>query len=163
MRLGASFAKSAQAAGELGAASGIVINRRGQMLGAAIGDPLAAANPEFVRMGAEKAIAMSSIGTASVSNILAFQRTWMNLGLAQVRLATAVTGALLQSRSPAAAAKVVGRAAERALADSVDAALDVARSGQAMVDGALKPLHRAASRNAKRLSRVRRRPRSARG
>lgn len=160
--IGASLAKSAQAAGELAVASGVVINRRGQMLGAAVGAPLAGANPEFVRMGAEKAIAMSSIGTGMFPNILALQRTWMNLGLVQVRLATVMTGALLQSSSPAVAAKVIARAAEKALADGVDAVLDVAQSGQAIVDGALKPLHRAASLNAKRLSRARRSPHSAR-
>jgi hypothetical protein len=99
-RIRASPAKSAQIEGERAVASGI-ITQPGPALGAAMGVPPArSATPEFVPMGTEKAIVTSSMGLTMFSNMAALQRTWMNLGFVQTRLATAMMGALFPRGGP---------------------------------------------------------------
>jgi hypothetical protein len=94
----ASPAKSARVERERAVASSAV-TRPEPALGAAIDvRPARPASPEFVPMGAEKAVATSSTGMNMFSNMAALQGTWMNLGIVQARFATAMMGAMFLPR-----------------------------------------------------------------
>jgi len=153
LRVASAATKSALKAGELGGAAGQVVDKRIKMLRDTVSAPLSALNPEFLQMGVEKGLAAASVGSSMLSNFAAFQRAYLNFSLANLRLAQTMTGALMRARSPLAVAVAIGETVQAAAVNSVDTILSAAQLGQTAVGGALKPLHRAATANAQRLSR----------
>lgn len=152
-KIGRSAAKTARKASELGIAAGAVIGRRSPIVAAALNSPAAALNPELARMGSEKAVAAVSVGMGMIPNLFAMQMAWMKYGMTQARLAGMTIEGVLRASSPLAAARAFAGGAERSVANGVDTAQSVSHSSRAMADRAMKPLQKAVSANAKRLSR----------
>lgn len=152
-KLGLSAAKTARKASGLAVAAGTVIGRRSPIITAALNAPAAALNPELARMGSEKAAAAVSVGMGMIPNLFAMQIAWMKYGMTQARLAGMTIEGLLRASSPWAAARAVAGGAERSVASSVDTAQGLSQSSRLLADRAMKPLQKAVSANAKRLSR----------
>jgi hypothetical protein len=121
----------------------------------ALASPASANAAELQRMGSEKALAAYLAGTSIFSNLMAVQLAWMKFGLAQARLGGMAFDGFVRSRgTPLMAGRIVAESTERALANSVDAAMNLSHTGQAVMQQALRPFQKAVSANAERLSRV---------
>lgn len=152
--LGLSLAKTASDASKLGISSGVVVAHRGPIMAAAMALPASANAPELRRMGSEKALAAFSAGSNIFSGLMAAQLAWMKFGFAQARLGAIVFEGFLQAKAmPLTAGRVVAETTERALANSVDAAMSLSQTGQLLWQQAARPFQKAVSANAERLAR----------
>jgi hypothetical protein len=113
-------------AAETWLAAGRTIAHRSRMLAEAAGDPVALGHPEFVRMGSEKIAAGAEAALALAAAFPALQYRWAVWWLGQ------------GFRAPSAI---------------IAAQQSFAREGIALATAALRPVHRAASGNARRLDR----------
>ena len=121
-----SFLALTRLAGETWLASGRTIAHRSRMLAEAAGDPVALGHPEFSRMGSEKIAAGAEAAVALAAALPALQYRWAAWWLDH------------GFRAPFA----------------IFAAQQLfARQGIEMATAALRPVHRTASGNARRLHR----------
>ena len=152
--LGVSLAKAAGSAAKLGISSGVVLAHRGPILAAAIASPASANATEIQRMGSEKALAAFSAETSIFSNLMSAQLAWMKFGLVQARLGGMAFEGFVRARSkPLMAGQIIAETAEKALANTMDAAMNLSHAGQAVFQQALRPFQKAVSANAVRLAR----------
>ena len=153
-KLGLSLAKTVRSARALSISSGVVLAHRGPIMAAAMASPASANAAELQRMGAEKTVAAFSAGTGLFSNLMAVQLAWVKFALAQARLGGMAFDGFVRSRAtPLTAGRIVAETTERALANSVDAAMNLSKAGQLMMQQTLRPFQKAVFANAERLSR----------
>jgi len=152
--LGVSLAKTASSASKLAISSDTVVGHRGPIMAAAMALPTSANSAEIQRMGSEKALAAVSAGTSMFSALMAAQLAWTKFALTQARIGGTMFQGLLQSKvTPLTAGRIVAGATERSWANSFDAAVNLSRTGQSMLQHAFRPFQKAVSANAERLSR----------
>jgi hypothetical protein len=120
------FLALSRLAGETWLASGRTIAHRSRMLAEAAGDPAALGHPEFSRMGSEKIAAGVEAAAALAAALPALQYRWVAWWL-----------------DPGFRTVAAIFAAQQAFA----------RDGIEMATAALRPVHRTASGNARRLNR----------
>jgi hypothetical protein len=144
---------NARHVGELAVAATAVIDTRTRQMGAAIGDPVALAAPEFTLMVTEKVKAAALSGRAMQRRLpMAMQAslTWIER---QAAVAGEAALAPWQARSPV---DLLGFG-PRAILAGVDAyaalAAEMTHLGTQVFGAGLAPIHRAATRNARRLAR----------
>lgn len=152
--LGLSLAKTASSAAKLGISSGVVLAHRSPIIAAAMASPASANAIELPRMGSEKALAAFSAGPSIFSNLMSAHLAWVKFGLAQARLGGMAFESFVRTRAtPLMAGQIVAETTERALANTMDATMNLSHAGQAMFQQALRPFQKAVSANAERLTR----------
>jgi hypothetical protein len=135
-------------AGETWLASGRTIAHRSRMLAAAAGDPAALGHPEFSRMGSEKLAAALEASARLAATLPALQLRWGAWWVDQGWATAAMFAARPQDLARSQAALL---GSFLAIQQSFTIAL--ARDGIEMATAALRPVHRTASGNARRLHR----------
>jgi hypothetical protein len=144
---------NARRVGELAVAATAVIDTRTRQMGAAIGNPVALAAPEFTLMITEKVKAAALSGRAMQRRLPAARQACLGWVERQAAVAGGAALALWQARSPADLLEF----GPRAIVAGVDAhaalAAEMTHLGTQVFGAGLAPVHRAATRNARRLAR----------
>ena len=155
LSLAGELARTGIKSGEVGLASAQTIGHRTAMMAAAFGDPVAMANPEFIRMGTEKVEAAAEAGHAMASGMNELGRAWLAL-LSGQGLTAGFAFGLGGFGNPAALAELQRRTMTEAMTAGLNAGLRVAEAYSAIASAGLAPVHRTVSANARRLARERR-------
>jgi hypothetical protein len=143
---------NARRAGELGVNAGEVIAKRLALGAQALADPAGADHAEFSRMVTEKMTAFSQAGAASLAHSGKAASLAMNYVAGEIAASTRAAAAISRAADNPASLAVAGagimmdwfgRAFEQSLA--------VAGLAGQMQSAAMKPIHRTAKRNARRL------------
>lgn len=146
------LAGAAAVASELAVAAGVVIGRRVALGAAALQDPLTADAAEFARMGPEKFHAFGEAGSALLAAFWTIGEEWSEFLEAQTRATTRLAFEIGLTPTPIHAASAQARylveTFDRAGARGASMAACAVGAGSA----ALRPLHRRATANARRLS-----------
>jgi hypothetical protein len=144
---------NARRVGELATAAVAVIDQRTRQIGAAVGDPVALAAPEFTRMVSEKLEAAALAGRALQRGLPATVRVAQAWLEQQGTVLGRATTTLWQARSPADLVTL----GPRAVLAGVDAhgrwMATMLHLGTQLFGAGLAPIHRPATRNARRLAR----------
>ncbi len=138
--------------GEMGVAAAQTIGYRSAMMAAALASPTGFANPEFIRMGAEKVEASVEAMQAVTHGLAELGTTWVALLTGQTQATVQALTELSRCRHPAEWAEVQRRAVAQMVDSGVHAALRTAEAAAAISAASLKPLHRKARANARRLA-----------
>ncbi|MFD1623287.1 phasin family protein [Azospirillum griseum] len=138
--------------GEMGVAAAQTIGYRSAMMAAALASPTGFANPEFIRMGAEKVEATVEAMQGVTHGLTELGSTWVALLTGQTQAAVQALSDLAQCRTPADWAEVQRRTIAHMMDSGVHAALRTAEAAAAISAASLKPLHRKARANARRLA-----------
>lgn len=139
---------------ELGVVSAKTIGYRTAMMAGALTDPGELTNPEFVRMGTEKVEAAAEAASAVATGFADLQKAWMALFLAPAQAVTAGLCGFGACRSPVEVFSAQQRLVETSVMASYDAGLHFADAAARLTGAGLRPIHRKASANARRLARV---------
>lgn len=139
--------------GEMGVAAAQTIGYRTAMMAAATANPIDFANPEFVRMGAEKVEALLEAGHAVAKGIGEMQLAWMTLMQGQARAAMTLAGGLGQIRGPMDVAALQQRAVTETVEAGINATLYLVESAAALTRAGMTPAYRKVRANARRLAR----------
>jgi len=148
--------RTAQKHGELGVAAARTIGFRTAMMADTLQDPASLADPEFVRMGAEKVEAAAEAATAMAVGMAELQHAWMALLSGPAQAATLAMTSMGTCRSPMDLLSIQQRWWEESLHAGMNASLHFAESAASLASAGLPAFHRRASANARRLARVRR-------
>lgn len=143
------LARNGVKGGEMGVAAAQTIGYRTAMMAAALGNPIKMANPEFVRMGAEKVEAGVEAVQELAEGFADLQRAWLSMFTGQVQLAFSFLGGLGAVRSPGDAVGLF----EDSVAAGISAQLHFAEAAASFTGSGLGPLHRKTRANARRLGR----------
>jgi hypothetical protein len=138
--------------GELAVAATAVIDRRTQMAAAALANPVELAAPEFTTMVTEKVEATVLSAHAVQGGLPAVTRaaqTWLGRHVAAVGDAATMLWAV---GSPVALLALWPRLALASFEANAAAAGEMMHLGVRVFGAGLKPIHRAATRNARRLA-----------
>lgn len=135
--------------GEMGLAAAQTIGYRTAMLAAAFGNPAKLANPEFIRMGAEKVEAAAEAAQEMAEGFAELQHAFMAMFTGQARMAVTLLGGLGTARSPG---EVVGLF-EESINAGLNAGIHFAESAASFTAAGLGPIHRKTRSNARRLAR----------
>lgn len=149
---GTAMAKRFRSDAKLAAASTRVVAHRASLIAEALHRPDLSTGVEVARMGAEKVSAVAQAGAAALIESSGVSRLWLGLWFRQAQRAVSLTSALTGCRSQAAAMGAIARATEAALADLFTTGVALTRVSQGVADAAIKPIHRAAVANARRLA-----------
>jgi hypothetical protein len=144
---------NARRVGELATAAVAVIDRRTRQIGVALGDPAALAAPEFTLMVTEKLKAAALAGRAlqrGGPSAAHAAQSWLEQ---QVAAGGGAMTALWHARSPADLLGLGQRAIVAGAAAQVALAAELMHLGPQLFGAALAPIHRTATRNARRLAR----------
>ncbi len=144
--------RSAIATAELSAAAGQVIARRMALGVSALADPLGADHAEFGRMVPEKVDALTSASTAMAKVSLAMVGETARRSADDAMQASRAMVDLALCRSPAAFMAIQNRLAQSWLTQSYAQSIALWATGLRFHEAAMAPYHRAATRNARRLS-----------
>lgn len=139
------LAQTGVKSGEMAAAAAQTIGYRTAMMAAAMGDPRKLANPEFVRMGAEKVEAAAEAVQEIAEGVVELQHAWMAFWSGQARLAAGFMG----GPSPCSAMELF----QESMDAGINAGLRFAESAADLAGAGLGPIHRKTRANAKRLAR----------
>ena len=143
---------NARRVGELAVAATAVIDTRTRQMGAAIGNPVALAAPEFTLMITEKVKAAALSGRAMQRSLPAARQACLGWVKRHAAVAGGAALALWQARSPVD----LPGFGPRAIVAGVDAhaalAAEMTHLGTQAFGAGLAPIHRAATRNARRLA-----------
>jgi hypothetical protein len=148
-----SAGRSAIATAELSAAAGQVIARRVALGVSAMADPIGADHAEFGRMVPEKVDALTSASTAMAKVSLAMLGENARRSADDAMRASQAMMDFALCRSPAAFMAVQNRWATSWLTQSYVQSMALWATGLRFHEAATAPYHRAATRNARRLSR----------
>jgi hypothetical protein len=151
--LAGELARTGVKSGEVGVASVQTIGYRTAMMAAAFGNPIAMANPEFVRMGSEKVEAAMEASQAMAKGLSELGRAWVALLSGQSNLA-AFTMGLGTCRTPVELMTLQQHAMKEAVDASLGAGLRLVEAYSAIASAGLAPVHRTVSANARRLART---------
>jgi hypothetical protein len=137
--------------GEMSVAAGEVIAHRMALGAQAMIDPAGADHAEFSTMITEKVAAFAQAGAASLAHSGRAASRVLDYAAAEMAATTRAAAAISRASSPAALAfagtHIMMDWFTRAMAQS----MDVARMAGQMQSAALAPIHRTATRNARRL------------
>lgn len=139
---------------DLGLVSARTIGYRTAMMAEALADPVELTNPEFLRMGTEKMEAAAESAGAMAHGLADLQKAWMGLFLAPAQAMTTALCGFGACRSPADLLTAQRRLVEGSIMAGVNAGLHFAESAAVLAGAGLRPIHRKASANARRLARV---------
>jgi len=117
-------------------------------------NPAAITDPEFTRMGSEKAQAFAEAGFATTKGLLILQEAWWRWGVIQAEAAQTATLSALLAPDPAALARIQVRFVDRSLSAAETAAGHISLAAGRLAGLGLHPIHRTASANARRLGRT---------
>jgi len=145
---GTALAKRFRADAEMAAAATRVVVHRTAMLTEALTTQDLRAGSEMARMGAEKVSAAAQAGTAALVESFGAGRLWLDHYFRQAARSMALVSAFAGQRAPVE----VTRTAEAMWTDLLDTGAAMARLATDVADAAIKPIHRTAVANAKRLS-----------
>lgn len=154
-RAAATAVDTAARAGETALAAAEVIGKRSRLIGEALADPRKLADPELTTMVSEKVEAAQASGSAMARGLPAAARAGQLWLSRQRRLATEAALAAARPRPPLHLLQLWGRLGWRSLEAFVDAAQAAAHGAARATAAGLAPIHRKATRNAKRLRRKR--------
>ncbi len=146
---GTALAKRFRTDAEMAAAATRVVVQRTVMLSEAMAKQDLRAGSEIARMGAEKVSAAAQAGTAALVESFGAGRLWLDLYFRQAARSMALASAFAGQRAPSE----VSRTAEAMWTDLLDTGAAMARLATDVADAAIKPIHRTAVANAKRLTR----------
>lgn len=139
---------------DLGIVSARTIGYRTAMMAGALTDPVELTNPEFVRMGTEKVEAAAESAGAMAHGMADLQKAWMALFMAPAQAMMVGMSGFSACRSPGDLLTAQRRLVEGSIMASVSAGLHFAESAAVLAGAGLRPIHRKASANARRLARV---------
>jgi hypothetical protein len=139
---------------ELADASAQTIVHRAAMIDKAMGSGTGFSHPEFARMSNEKIAVATEASLAMIGKLSKFNGILLGFWLRQLQRSATSVVAFAGCRTASAATSIGVNAASAMFADMVSSGIRMARSGQIMADAGIKPIHRVASGNAKRLARV---------
>jgi hypothetical protein len=154
MRTGTSLSRIAAENGQAALAALSVLTRRGELLRAAIEDPIRADHVEIFRMSSEKIEALGLAGLAIIEAAGKAQRAWLGYWQNEMSQAAQTANRLLRCATPERAVQVqadVSAAAVQRLASLSTALVELATASTA---AALLPYHKGVTRNARRLARA---------
>ncbi len=154
---GAELTRTALKTGEMSVAAGRTIAYRLAMMGEALGDPFAWSDPEFTLMGREKLEAAAEAGVAVYGGLGAFHEGWWLWSTKQAEAMVEAWTALLQPPTPTGLAEAQRRFVNASIDAANGAAAGFAVAASRLGGLGLAPIHKAASANARRLARERRR------
>jgi hypothetical protein len=144
---------NARRVGELAVAATAVIDQRTRQMGAAVGNPVALTAPEFTLMVTEKVKAAALSGRAMQRSLPAARQAF----LAWLERQAAVSREGQRWRCGRLARPLTCSGGPRAILAGVDAhaalAAEMTHLGTQAFGTGLAPIHRAATRNARRLAR----------
>jgi hypothetical protein len=144
-------ARAARAGQELLQASGDVIARRLEIVAEAVRDPLKADYAELALMGSEKVEALAASARAGLTGALAVAGTANAVAARETAAAGRAFDAVMAARTPAEAMTAQGVWAAEAMARSMRDGWALGGAMLRLQAGMLKPIHAAATANAKRL------------
>ncbi|WP_207455706.1 phasin family protein [Azospirillum sp. SYSU D00513] len=156
LALAGELARTGVQGGEVGIAAARTITHRTAMMAAAAGDPVAMANPEFVRMGTEKLEAAVEAGQAMAKGMAELGQAWTALAAGPL-----LPGSPAFGRVPTPAdwlawqSRAAGAMASGMMMGGMAAGLRLAEAWSAVASAGLAPVHRTVSANARRLGRER--------
>lgn len=134
-------------------ASARTIAHRGAMIGRELVAPTGFADPEFARMGHEKVQAAGEAATAMLRRCASGHRMWTDFWFQQMRRSIAVLPQIAASRSPTHLAQIAATSGGALLSDCFALWAKAADLSEAVADAGARPIHRAATANARRLAR----------
>ncbi|PWC85879.1 hypothetical protein TSH100_15040 [Azospirillum sp. TSH100] len=153
MAVAGQLTKTGLRSSEMGVAAAQTIGYRTAMMTAALSNPIDFANPEFIRMGAEKVEAAVEAFHAVATGIGEFGQAWITMITKQTQAAATTIGGLASCKNPAEIIDVQ----QRLLADVVDAGihanLRLIEATAAIAAAGMNPAYRKVRANARRLAR----------
>ncbi len=152
--VGAELTATATVFGEMALAAQQTIALRLAMLAEAVTDPATLADPEFRRMGWEKLEAAAAAGTAMAEGFRVVRDGFWDWSAKQTAANEEAALRLIFARHPGEVATAQNRYAEATLDAAEIAASRLALATSRLAKLGLGPYHKAASANAKRLSRA---------
>jgi hypothetical protein len=132
-----------------------VIDKRSRIIGEALADPRKLGDPELTTMVTEKVEASHDAGIAVSRYLPAAARAGRHWLSRHQRIAAEAASAAARPRAPSHLLQLWARLGWRSLEAFLAAAQDAAHIGTRAAGAGLAPLHRTATRNAKRLKRKR--------
>jgi len=153
-RTGTSLSRIAVDNGQAALAALSVLTRRGDMLRAAVEDPLRADHLELFRMSAEKVEAFGLAGLAIVEAAAKAQRAWLGHWQAEMSQAVQAGSRLARCATPDRAIQVQADAATAAVQRLASLSAVLTELATASTAAALLPYHKRVTQNARRLARA---------
>lgn len=139
--------------GEMGVAAAQTIGYRTAMMAAALNNPSDLANPEFIRMGAEKVEAAMEAAGAVTKGLYELNKAWVVLMTGQTEAAMAAFGQLGNCRSPGDLLAIQSRSVGVAVDAGIHASLNFLEAASALANAGMNPAYRKVRANARRLGR----------
>lgn len=132
-------------------ASAKTIAHRSAMIGRELAAPTGFADPEFALMSREKMLAAGLAANAMLLRFAGGRRIWTDFWFQQLRRSLAVLPQIAASRSPAHLAQVAVASGGTLMSDCFALWLKTTDLTEAVADAGARPIHRAATANARRL------------
>ena len=153
-RTGTSLSRIAVDNGQAALAALSVLNRRGELLRAAVEDPLRADHVEIFRMSSEKIEALGLAGLAIVEAASKAQRAWLGYWQAETSQAIQAANRLARCATPGRAIQLQADAAAAAVQRLASLSAVLTELATASTAAALMPYHKRVTQNARRLARA---------
>ena len=153
-RAGTSLSRIAADNGQAALAALSVLTIRGDLLRAAVEDPLRADHVELFRMSSEKIEAFGLAGLAIVEAAGKAQRAWLGHCQAEMSQAAQAAGRLARCATPDRAILVQADVAAAAVQRLASLSAVITELATASTAAALLPYHKRVTQNARRLARA---------
>ena len=153
-RTGTSLSRLAADNGQAALGALSVLTRRGELLRAAVEDPMRADHVEIFRMSSEKMEAFGLAGLAMVEAAGKAQRAWLRYWQAEMSQAVQAANRLAGCATPDRAIQVQADAAAAAVQRLASLSAVLTELATASTAAALMPYHKRIARNARRLARA---------
>jgi hypothetical protein len=152
VRTGTSLSRMAANSGQAALAALSVLDRRGELLRAALEDPMRADHLEIFRMSSEKVEAFGLAGLAIVEAAGKAQRAWLRYWQTEMSKAAEAASRLFRCETPERAVQVQTDASAAAVQRVAGLSAVLAELATASTAAALMPYHKRVTGNARRLA-----------